>query len=179
MRSVSRRIIPALFLILLLAGCGYQNPNLRAGQSGTQVKVHVPLWANPTTEVRLATDLRNALMDWLGQGRQFVLVDNGAAADYILNGKINSISYSGRSYDARYKAQALGASLNVDYTVLDNKSGKAVWEVKGFTLSETYSLQSEAHKRQALATLLDNLAEQIYIRLQGTIARHERGRLQQ
>lgn len=168
----------SLFLVLLsIAGCGYHNPNmLPSDQQGRVLKLHVPIWPNPTNEIRLASDIRNALQDWLGQSRQFTLVDNAGEADYVLNGRINAVSYTGRAYNTNNVAQALIAALNVDYTVTDPRTGKTAWEAKGFVLTETYSLQTDANKRQALETIVDNLAEQIYIRLYSAISRYEKGK---
>jgi hypothetical protein len=171
------RLIQLSLLLLLLmgAGCGYHNPNMPPpDKQGRVVKLHIPLWPNPTNEIRLASDIRNALQDWLGQGRQFTLVSSAGEADYVLNGKINSLSHPGRSYDATDRAVALTATLSVDYTLTDASIGKAVWETKGLTLTETYFLHTDAHKKQALETLVDNLAEQVYIRLYSAISRYEK-----
>ena len=171
-------LILSLSLVLLtVTGCGYHNPNmLPPEQQGRVLKLHIPLWPNPTNEIRLASDIRNALQDWLGQSKQFTLVDNSGEADYILNGKINSVSYLGRSYDANNRALALIATLRIEYTVTDTSTGKAAWVAKNFALSESYSLDTDAHKRQALETIVDNLGEQIYIRLYSAISRHEKNK---
>ena len=167
----------SLFLVLLIvAGCGYHNPNmLPPEQQGRVLKLHIPIWPNPTNEIRLASDIRNALQDWLGQSKQFTLVDNSGEADYVLNGKINAVSYTGRAYDSKDRAQALIAALNIDYTVTDTRTGKTAWQTT-FALSESYSLQTDSHKRQALETLVDKLAEDIYIRLYNAISRYEKNK---
>lgn len=166
-----------LLVLLIVAGCGYHNPNmLPPEQQGRVLKLHVPIWPNPTNEIRLASDIRNALQDWLGQSKQFTLVDSSGDADYVLNGRINAVSYTGRAYDAKDRAQALIATLSIDYTVTDTRTGKAAWETKGFALTETYSLQTDAHKKQAVETIVDNLAEQIYLRLYSSISRYEKNK---
>ena len=177
MKILPLKTLSLLFVLFVVTGCGYHNPNmLPAEQQGRVLKLFVPIWPNPTNEIRLASDIRNALQDWLGQNKQFILVDNSGEADYVLNGKINAVSYTGRAYNANNQAQALIASLNIDYTVTDTRTGKTAWEAKGFGLTETYSLQNDAHKKQALDTIVDNLAEQIYIRLYSSIARYEKGK---
>ncbi|MFA6499963.1 MAG: LptE family protein [Desulfurivibrionaceae bacterium] len=177
MKIVTLKNLSLLLILLIVAGCGYHNPNmLPPEQQGRLLKLHVPIWPNPTNELRLASDIHNALQDWLGQNKQFTLVSSSGEADYILNGKINAVSYTGRAYDAKDRAQALIATLSVDYTVTDTRTGKAAWEAKGLTLTETYSLQTDAHKRQAMETIVDHLAEQIYIRLYSAIARFEKSK---
>ena len=170
------KILSLLLLLLTAAGCGYHNPNmLPSEQQGRVLKLHVPLWPNPTNEIRLASDIHNALQDWLGQSKQFTLVNSAGEADYVLNGKINSVSYTGRAYDAKDQAQALIATLSVSYTVTDTSTGKTAWQ-SNFALTETYSLQTDAHKKQAVETLVDNLGEDIYIRLYSAISRYEKNK---
>lgn len=177
MKIITLKNLSLLLVLLIAAGCGYHTPNmLPPEKQGRALKLHVPIWPNPTNEIRLASDIHNALQDWLGQSKQFTLVNNAGEADYVLNGRINAASYTGRAYDAKDRAQALIATLNVDYTVTDTRTGKPAWEAKGFVLTETYSLQTDAHKKQALETLVDNLAEQIYIRLYSAISRHEKNK---
>ncbi len=176
MKIFSPKNLSLLFVLLIAAGCGYHNPNLLPPeQQGRVFKLHVPIWPNPTNELRLASDIRNALQDWLGQSRQFTLVDSSKEADYVLDGKINSLSYTGRAYDANNKAQALIATLSVSYTVTETSTGKTAWQ-SNFALSESYSLQTDAHKKQAVETLVDNLGEDIYIRLYSAISRYEKNK---
>ena len=177
MKILPLKTLSLLFVVLVFAGCGYHNPNmLPPDKQGRVLKLHIPILPNPTNEIRLASDINNALQDWLGQSKQFTLVNNSGDADYVLNGRINAVSYTGRAYDAKDRAQALIATLNIDYTVTDTQTGKPAWEAKGFALTETYSLQTDAHKRQALETLVDNLSEQIYLRLYSAISRHEKNK---
>ena len=179
MKIQTLKVLSLLLLLLIVSGCGYHNPNmLPADQQGRVLKLYVPIWPNPTNEIKLASDIHNALQDWLGQSKQFALVNSAKQADYILNGRIVSVSYSGQSYTVTNQAVALNALLSVNYSVTDTSTGKTAWQANGFTLTETYSLQTDANKKQALDTLVDNLAEQIYIRLYSAISRNERNKAQ-
>jgi outer membrane lipopolysaccharide assembly protein LptE/RlpB len=177
MKIFTLKHLSLLLILLIAAGCGYHNPNmLPPGQQGKVLKLYIPIWPNPTNEIRLASDINNALQDWLGQSKQFTLVNSSGEADYVLNGKINAVSYTGRAYDSKNVAKALIATLNVDYTVTDTRTGKPAWEAKGFSLAESYSLETDTHKKQALDTLVDNLSEQIYLRLYSAISRNEKNK---
>jgi hypothetical protein len=174
--SSALKALSLLFVLLVVAGCGYHNPNmLPPDKQGKVLKLHIHIWPNPTNEIRLASDINNALQDWLGQSKQFTLVNSSGEADYVLNGTINAVSYTGRAYDAKDRAQALIATLSVGYTVTDTRTGKKAWQ-STFALSETYSLQTDAHKKQALETLVDKLAEDIYLRLYSAISRYEKNK---
>jgi len=176
MKKLTLKTLSLLLLLLIAAGCGYHNPNmLPPDKQGKVLKLHIPIWSNPTNEIRLASDINNALQDWLGQSKQFTLVNNSGEADYVLNGKINAVSYTGRAYDAKNRAQALIATLNIGYTVTDTHTGKTAWQ-STFALSESYSLQTDSHKKQALETLVDKLGEDIYIRLYSAISRYEKNK---
>jgi len=177
MKIFTLKHLSLLLVLLIIAGCGYHNPNmLPPDKQGKVLKLHIPIWPNPTNEIRLASDIHNALQDWLGQSKQFILVSSSGEADYVLNGRINAVSYTGRAYDARDRAQALIATLNIDYTVTDTSNGKAAWEAKGLSLTESYSLQTDTHKKQAVETLVDKLGEDIYIRLYSAISRYEKNK---
>jgi len=170
-----------LLLLMAMTGCGYTNPNrMPTEEAGPPIRLHVPLWANPTSEARLATELHNALQDWLMQSKRLSLVADAKGADYILKGKILSLRYPGRSYTRDDSVQALKAILTVQYTIVDAKSGRIIWEAKNFSLEETYSYvgssaQTEANKKIALDTLINDLAENIYIRIYRAISRPHRG----
>lgn len=176
MKNFTLITLSLLLILLTVSGCGYHNPNmLPPEKQGKVLKLYIPIWPNPTNEIRLASDIHNAMQDWLGQSKQFTLVNSAGEADYVLNGKINSVSYTGRAYDAKDKALALIATLSVSYTVTDTRNEKTAWQ-GNFALTETYSLQTDTHKKQALETLVDKLSEDIYIRLYSSISRYEKNK---
>ncbi|MGV1099211.1 LPS assembly lipoprotein LptE [Thiovibrio sp. JS02] len=175
------RKICLLLVLFFLSGCGYHNPNILTDEeAGPPIKLYVPLWTNPTSETRLATDIHNALQDWLIQSKRLILVGNAASADYILKGRIVSVRYPGRSYNVKDTALALKAILTVEYSVRDVKTDKPVWEAKGYSLEETYTVgsstaQTDANKKTALELIVNDLAENIYIRIYRAISRHRKG----
>jgi len=180
MKIRSLPIIILALLLLTISSCGYHNPNIMsAEEAGPPIKLHVPLWANPTSETRLATDINNALHDWLIQSKRLTLVNDAASADYVLKGSISSLRYPGRSYTRTDTVQALKAILTVQYSVIDPKTDKVIWEAKDYTLEETYTYagsasQTEANKKIALETLINDLSENIYVRITRAISRHQK-----
>lgn len=171
-----------LLLLMAPAACGYHNPNMpSAKEQGMPVSLHAPLWPAPSSEVRLAADLHNALQDWLIQSKRIILVADAGSADYVLSGKILSVNSPGRSYDAKDSAQALRVILSLEYALLDARSGKMVWQTEKHSLEKTYAVgastaQTETNRRNALEILNNDLAEAIYTRMYRAISRHEKGR---
>lgn len=177
------RILPhfaAFWLLLLSVSCGYHNPNmLPAEQQGPPINLHVPLWTGPSSEIRLAADIHNALQDWLIQAKRITLVADTGSADYVLNGKILSVHSPGRSYDDQDRAQALKVILSVEYALTDVRSGKVVWQMRNQSLEKNYAVgvataQTEANRKNALELVTNELAEAIYIRMSRAIARHKK-----
>ncbi len=181
-QTIKKIILPLMLVAISAAGCGYYNPNMMpAEQQGPPIKLHVPLWDNPTSEIRLATDIHNALQDWLIQSKRLQLTKSSVNSDYVLSGKVISVRYPGRSYTTTDQAQALKAILTVEYAVRDTSSNKVVWEAKRYSLEETYSLGSSSsdtdnNKKKALELIIDDLGENIYIRLYRAISRHQRSK---
>jgi hypothetical protein len=170
-----------LFFITM-AGCGYYNPNmLPTEEQGPSIKLYVPLWANPTNEIRLASDIHNTLQDWLLQSKRIQIVASPEAADYIMTGRIHSVRYPGRSYDEDDTAQGLKAILSVEYKVTDTQNSKIAWQASNFSLEENYALgassaTTDTNKKRALKILVNNLGEHIYIRLTRAISRYQKSK---
>lgn len=174
-------LVFALLCSVILSSCGYYNPNmLPEEEAGPAIRLYVPLWTNPTSETRLAPDIHNSLQDWLIQSKRITLANNQDSADYVLSGKILAVHYPGRSYDVTDTAQALKAILTVEYTVTETATGRIVWQAKSYSLEETYSLgsstsQTDSNKKAALAKMVEDLGEHIYIRIYRAITRAQKG----
>lgn len=166
-------------IFLFLAGCGYYNPNmLPDDEQGPTVKFYVPMWGNPTNELALESRIQNAIQDWLIQSKRIVLTNADTEHDYIMEGSITSVQYPGRSYDDKNTATALKAILSVSYSITEKKTGKKIWS-ESKSMEETYSLggstaATDANKKRALDTMVDELGEHIYIRTYKALSRHQR-----
>lgn len=167
-------------LLGLLSACGYHNPNaLPESERGPVVSLYAPLWSNPTSETNLAPRLQTSLHDWLMQNKRLALVHSKEGADYLLTGKIVSMRYPGRSYDLRDTVRALKAILTVEYSVTDRATGQPIIASNLLTLEEPYVLgsttaQTDTNKKLAQETLLDELAEQIHIRISRALYHQQR-----
>mgnify|MGYP002399129676 CR=1 FL=1 len=169
-----------LLLLMLPIGCGYHNPNaLPDEEQGPVVRLYAPLWNNPTSETTLAPRLQTVLHDWLMQHKRINLVHSNEGADYLLTGKILSMRYPGRSYDLRDTARGLKAVLTVEYSITDRRTGQPLIAPTSISLEEPYVLgsntaQTDSNRKLAQDTLLDELAEQIHVRVSRALSRQPR-----
>ncbi|ADH85177.1 LPS assembly lipoprotein LptE [Desulfurivibrio alkaliphilus] len=168
-----------LALLLGLTACGYHNPNvLPEVRDLPPVPIYAPMWRNATSELALEVQAHNAINDWLAQSARIILVADEDAADYVLEGRINSVRYPGFSYDTTSAARSLTAIMDAGATLTERASGRIVWQNPSIKLEETYNLsdsisQNDANKRQALHNLVDNLAEQVYLRVLRSLTRNQ------
>lgn len=172
-------ITACLVLLLGLTACGYHNPNVMPeARDLPPARIYAPMWQNATSELALEVRAHNAMSDWLAQSGRIVLVADEEEADYVLKGRINSVRYPGFSYDTTSTARSLTAVMSAGATLTERASGRVVWQDPGLRLEETYNLsesisQTDASKRQALHRLVDNLAEQVYLRVLRNLTRNQ------
>jgi len=151
--------------VVLLAGCGYRfsgSGNLPAGIQ----RVFVSTVANRTAETGLESVLTGDLR------YEFIRNDRLAeetAADGVLTGVIKSLQVGTISRSGLETSLERRVSVSVDLKLTD-RNGKVVWFVNGIAASESYRVVSdeqgtERNKRQALDTLLQRLAQNVYYRL--------------
>jgi len=179
-----RHYLPTLVLFLYLAAiaaaCGYHNPNLLPeSASGPVFKLYAPYWENPTSEVGLDNEIMNAISDRLIQAKRIQLVNSAGEADYLLEGKILSVSYPGLAYDITDTARTLKAVLNVSYTIKAQADGRIVWRENNLRLERPYNIgatpaQTDQNKREALELAAQDLSEQVYIRTFRALSRSQR-----
>ena len=137
------------------------------------------MWPNQTNELGLETTFYHALSDWLRKTKLITLTENKADAEYVLTGKIVSVDYPEISYSSNSVANELRANLTVTFSLVEQSTGKAVWQKNNYTLNETLSnvdslTQLQANKKIALAEIADNLAEEIYLHIINSIMRPDR-----
>lgn len=178
-----KRHLPPLVLalyILLLAACGYYNPNVLPDvRDLPPTKLYAPMWTNATSEFGLENRAYNSISDWLIQSGRVVLVASEAEADFILTGRIAAVSYPGFSYDAASAARSLKAVMTAALEIREKASGKVLWQTSSLRLEETYNLggsaaQTDRNKRETLDLLVEDLGEQVYLRLFRVLASHHR-----
>lgn len=179
----ARHVIFTLFLwlgVALIGGCGYYNPYmLPDDEQGPPMLLYIPVWANQTNVAGYGTVILNALGDWLIQNKRIIITRTREEADYVLEGKIVSISFPGLSYGKYDRATGLKAVLTVQYALKEEETGRVIRQQNGYVLEEPFALgsstsQTEDNKKKALQTLADDLAENLYIRIYRELSKDQR-----
>jgi hypothetical protein len=173
-RVISLAVVMAI--VCLLGGCGYRIlPRPVANSSGSEkFRLYAPQWENRTNELGLESSLNDALVNWFTESGHFAISQQRENADYVLNGEVISTEHPGSSYGAFDQATGLKAVIKVSYSLSDAHSGAVIFKEPLYVGETTYlvgadAVQTLALRKQALASMADEIGEEVYIRLLTTL----------
>jgi hypothetical protein len=175
MKTAAKSLIPALFALLAIQGCGYHNPYLKnVGQDKAAAVVYMTVWTNQTNELGFESLIFQESADWLQQSRHLRLTRDKDQADYLLTGTILSVDYPATAFSVSDVATTLQARVKTTYKLTDRATGKTIWQVSETLRQTDYvagtdAVRSQSNKRGALATIAEELGEQIYLRITATL----------
>jgi outer membrane lipopolysaccharide assembly protein LptE/RlpB len=163
-----------LFLLtaLFLSGCGYHAPY---AYSGPEKSIYVPHWKNRTNALQLDSRIYQSLTHWFQKSSSLKISKEKAGADFILAGEIISIQLPSLSYGAGNSTTEVKVILTVRYILKEIKTGNILMEVPSETWTEYSRISSSStatsdNEERALATIIDNLSEKIYMKALGKIS---------
>jgi len=164
LKPYSRSIPLLAFLLLLVASCGYHNPNIYTGPDRI---IYLADWKNRTSELGLDATFYQSLVKWYQKSGSISLTKNKEDANLILAGEIVSITLPARSYGADQSATEVRVSLRVRYVLKDLSSNKILVEEPGEVWTETYltggsTAETKANQRKAIAIIVNDISERIY-----------------
>ena len=170
MKTVLRNATIMLFLILI-ASCGYRNPNVYNGPSKV---IYATEWKNRTSELGLDSTLYRSLNKWFQKSGSLKTVRDKNGADLILAGEIVSISLPSLSYDSDNVASEVKVRLKVRYILKEIATQKVLLEVPSETWTEEYLVTSSSstnsdNESEALDTIIEDLSKKIYQRTLATL----------
>jgi len=130
----------------------------------------MPEWKNRTSKLGIDITLYKNLSRWFQQSEAIVLTKKKSEADLILAGEIVSIDLPSVAWGGDTVTTDVKVRLAVRYVLKDLKNNKILWEVPNELWTEDYPAQTlgTAAENEALATILDDLSERIYI---GTLSK--------
>ena len=151
-----------LLYALLLSGCGYYFPHVYEGPARS---VYMPTWQNRTSKLGLDNKIYQSLAHWFQKSAKVALTKDTTQNDLILTGEIVSITLPSVSWNGVSDATGTKVQLVVRYVLKDLATGAILWEVPGKLYTADYTVQTvnTAADDMALATIIDEMSEDIYI----------------
>lgn len=170
MKTVLRTTTIMLFLILI-ASCGYRNPNVYSGPSKV---IYATEWKNRTSELGLDSKIYRSLTRWFQKSGSLTTVRDKSGADLILAGEIISIALPSLSYSSDNLASEVKVRLKVRYILKEIATNKVLLEVSSETWTEEYLVSSSSstnkdNESDALDEIIEDLSQKIYQRTVATL----------
>jgi hypothetical protein len=155
-----------LLSLFVLAACGYHNPTVYSGPEKT---IYVTHWKNRTNVLQLDAKIYQSLTHWFQKSNALKVSNQKAGADLILAGEIIAIQQPGLAYGAGNRTSAVKMTLTVRYILKDIKTNEVLLEVPSEVWTENasttrVSAATADNETQALAGIIDDLSEKIYIK---------------
>ncbi len=159
-------------VVLFVASCGYRNPYV---YTGPDKSVYIANWSNRTSELQLDSDIYQSLLQWYQRSDSLNVVNDKTQADLILAGEIISIDLPSLSYGANNTTREVKLRLRVRYILKDLQSGEVLFQEPGQIRTEDYAVSTNSsitsdNEREALATIIDELAQDIYLKTLGKLS---------
>jgi outer membrane lipopolysaccharide assembly protein LptE/RlpB len=149
-------------------GCGYQLAG-RGELPGNIQSIAVRMLENRSAETGVETLITNALINELNRRRRGSVAAPDRA-DAVLTGTIESLSWDTVAHRGVNTAAERKVYATISLTLTD-RSGKVLWKRSGLSGSQAYTVAgdnktaTEINRRQAIAVLAEQVAENVYRRM--------------
>ncbi len=160
--------------LFFTTGCGYRTPHTRTAafdkNGDGKISIFVNMWTNKTNLLGFQGQVQQSLIQVLTRSNRFLLTQNRANADYILDGTLYAVEIPGLSYGAFDRAVEVRAEVKLGYRLVDITNGKIILQKNKYIKRQTFSVGNDAVRTQsnqdlALVLLADSLADDIDIQL--------------
>jgi outer membrane lipopolysaccharide assembly protein LptE/RlpB len=153
-----------ILCLIQLTGCGYQMVGKETHVPPHLASIAIPTFKNLTFEPGIEVPFTQGFLKEFIQDRR-VNVVNRAEADSILEGVVQSFNMVSISYDRSGLVVEYQINVVLDL-VLKDRTGKVLWDEKGFSDSRWFrasadALTNESHKADALQQLGRLMAERL------------------
>ncbi len=161
-------IVTVTFLCLfVLMGCGYQMVGKETHVPPGLHSVAIPTFVNKTFEPGIEVPFTQAFLREFIQDRRVSVVDK-AQADSILEGAVTAFYVYAISFNASGYVSEYQTLVTLDFTLKD-RTGKVLWEEKGFTETRWFRassqvLTNEANKQGAIQDTARFVAQRLRTR---------------
>jgi hypothetical protein len=135
-------------LVVSLWGCGYRPMGAGPVDGQARPTLSVPLFGNRSTEVGLEAVFANELINAFAQTRAVKVVPGDREAEYVLEGKVQSLDNSSVAFNSVTQSTVRRVTLRIDLTLRKKKGDKVLWK-ESQVLSEDYVVDPNYHAGEA------------------------------
>lgn len=175
MLNIFRAKITFLFLLtlpLFLFGCGYHNPYI---YTGPERSIYIASWQNRTNELQLEAQIYQELVKWYQNSGSITVIREKEGADLIVGGEIISIDLPSLAFGENNTTREVKLNLRVRYILKDLRSDTILFQQPSQLRTEEYvvgggATTEAANENEALAIIIDELAQDIYLRTLAAIS---------
>ncbi len=131
-----------LFLMLVLAGCGYR---LAGGDVdlGTGQTLAVPVFGNRTTDYKVEQRLTEAVRRELIQRTRYEVLPD-SAGDVILSGEVLSVTQTPIIFTNQGRGTAYTVAVEVNVRMTDSTDGSVLFEGQNWVFREVFELSNDS-----------------------------------
>ena len=160
--------ITALLLILALgiAGCGYKVRSSVGSLPENIESLGIPTFQNLTSQYRLEQMITGAVLKEFNARTRIPISSRQSGVDAVLLGEILSVQSTPVTFSSRSFGSAFMVTVRMSVKMVRLKDSRVVWQDKGFTFRERYTLNSDvkdffSEENPALDRLSDAFAESL------------------
>ncbi len=135
-------------LVVSLWGCGYRPMGAGPLDSQNRPTLAIPLFGNRSTEVGLEAVFANELITAFAQTRAVKVIPGDRDAEYVLEGKVQSLDNSSVAYNSVTQSTVRRVTLRIDLTLRKKKGDKVLWK-DSQVLTEDYVVDPNYHAGEA------------------------------
>jgi hypothetical protein len=166
---MKRNFFLTFWVFWILVSCGYQIEGRPVNFSPQWHSVYVPVWENPTSDIRFGQIMAEALRERIELAGDLKLASE-EEADLILQGKIVSVWVSGLSFNEYTQTLERRVSVRARASLVERKTGRVIWQNDHIYRYEDYpvvygdlsSEEIDPGRDLALEKISRDLAEIIY-----------------
>ncbi len=164
-----KRLILALALLLVVAGCGYHLPGRGTTLPDDVHSVVILPFGNSTTEPFIETHLTNEIRDQFLRRRTLQVVEDKEGADAVLSGSVSGYSVAAIAYDADDDIAEYRVTIHALVTLQRVDNERIIWHGEVSWNDEFRSSPDRAHQdyneKIAQDEVCKRLAQEVYNRL--------------
>ena len=154
----------SLFLLMTVMSCGYAFAPQGENIDPAIRTIYVEPFGNKTAQAELENYMRTAFIDQILQNTRFKTVSGVEQADAVISGSVLNFNTSTLSYRKTILAAEERATVTLEVTFRETKSGKTLWSSRAVSGSVDYKLEDDinllpAARKNSFAKLARDTAE--------------------